>query len=452
MKPSLTLMAVLFLACAAMRAQVVPTAVGPTDLTRFARLPVSGSLRTDLHYSETSQIGNSQDGQQQSIVSGNASYTNISQRLPFSMQYGGGYGRVWAGPSNSGNVFQHLSLSQGFVERTWSLTASDNVSYSFQTPTTGFSGVPGTGDSTVGTGSTTSSDQTILTVNTRTLDNFTTVSASRRLGRSISLNVGGSAGQMRFIDGNGQDTDTLVANAGLSRRLDAHNTVSGSYAFSRYSYDGTAVVQTGAVQISHSQTESAQIGFSRQWNPKIITSASIGPQWISSSYSTGTDSSISYTASASASDSFKIGTASLSYNRGVNGGSGYMLGAESDTVSANFSRGIGKNLTVGVTGSYVRTSSLIAEELVYNSSGVSYLVPLSITPTTNARYGGAQVTRKLGKHWSAFANYTAVDQTSNTQVTETGTSSGYQTNILSGLTQVFGFGISYSPREKHFKW
>ncbi len=453
MKQSLTflLAAMLFLASAAMRAQVLPAAVGTADSGSFTRLPVSGSLRTDLRYSETSQIGGVEGGRQQSYLSGDASYTDISKRFPFTMQYGGGYGWAWAGPNNTGNVFQHLSLSQGFAERTWSLSASDNVSYSFETPTTGFSGVPGTGEPIGGTGSTTSTDQTILTVNTRMLDNMTTLSASRRLSRSTSLSVGGAAGQMYFIDGNGLNTDTLTANAGVSRRLDAHNSVTGTYAFSRFNYGGGVTSTAGALHFNDSQTESAQIGFSRQWNAKITTSASIGPQWISSSGATVQSSSISYMASASASDSFKFGTAGLFYSHGVNGGAGYMLGAESDSVGANFSRGFGKKLVVGATGSYMRTSALIAEELVYNAQGVLYLVPLNVTPTTNARYGGVQATRTLGRYFSAFANYTVVDQTMNTQVAVPNSPLGYTTNVLNGLTQVIGFGISYSPRDKRFK-
>jgi hypothetical protein len=100
----------------------------------------------------------------------------------------------------------------------------------------------------------------------------------------------------------------------------------------------------------------------------------------------------------------------------------------------------------------MRTSALIAEELVYNAQGVLYLVPLNVTPSTNARYGGVQAGRKLGRYWSAFANYTVIDQSSNTKVAVPNTPLGFTTNILSGMTQVVGFGISYSPREKRFRW
>ena len=61
---------------------------------------------------------------------------------------------------------------------------------------------------------------------------------------------------------------------------------------------------------------------------------------------------------------------------------------------------------------------------------------------TNAKFGGAQATRRLGRYLTAFANYTATDQS---------TSSLLPANTLSGLQQVVGFGIGYSPRETRLK-
>jgi len=106
-------MAILLLAAsAASRAQVVPAAIVPASTGEWSGLPVSGALHYDVRYSQTAQFGGSQDGQQMSYISGDASYANTGKRLPFSMQYGAGYGLVWAGPPSAGNVFQHLTLSQ----------------------------------------------------------------------------------------------------------------------------------------------------------------------------------------------------------------------------------------------------------------------------------------------------------------------------------------------------
>jgi hypothetical protein len=258
---------------------------------------------------------------------------------------------------------------------------------------------------------------------------------------------------MYFIDGNGENTNTLSANAGITRRLNARNSVSAMYSFSRFNYGAITSGAPSTEQISSSQVNSAQISFTRQWNRHITTSASAGPQWVSSSNSAIVPSSTRFSANASAVDTFRFGTASLMYSRGTTGGSGYTPGAESDVVMANFGRSFsfGKNLTVGVTGSYSRTSSLIAYEFEFacTINNVTYicLVPLSYKPVTDAGYGGVQATRKLGRNFNAFASYTAIDQSSNLQTPVPGSNA----TILNSMYQVISFGIGYSPREKHLK-
>ena len=405
------------------RAQLAPATPGPASDDESSGLPASGMLRYDLRYAQTAQFGGYQDGQQRIYASGDASYVNTGKRLPFSIQYGGGYGWVWAGPPSAGNDFQHLSLSQGMVGRTWNLMVSDSVSYTFETPTTGFSGVPGTGEPIGGTGTTTPPDQTILTLNTRLVDNFTTIRFGHSLDSATTLNLGGSSGQMRFIDQNGQDIDTWMADAGVTRRLNARNSFSGQYSLSRFNYVGSFQV-ANAEQISDSQANTLQFSLSRQWNPHLVTSASVGPQWISSSNSAILPSSTRISANALASDTFRFGTASLMYTRGTTGGSGYMLGAESDIAMASFVRSFGKNLTIGVTGSYMRTAGL-------SNNGV-----------TSGEYGGAQATRKLGRYFNVFASYTAIDQSSSLLNVP---------NVLNTLWQTIGFGIGYSPREIRLK-
>jgi hypothetical protein len=418
MKTTFTFLALLFAVCAAAGAQVVPEATGPG-------LPVSGTLHFDMRYSETAAFGGYLDGQQRSYLSGDAGYANTSERLPFTMQYGGGYGWTIAGPSEAGNLYQHLSLTQGIVGRSWNLTASDNVNYAFETPTTGFSGVAGSGEPIGGSGQTTPTDQAVLALNARTVDNFTTIEAGHRINFATSLNLGGSAGQLHFIDGNGLNTDVLTADAGITRRLNARSSLGGQYAFSRYNFSGGIPNSSDVTsQLSFMQLNTAQLTFNRRWNRQISTTASAGPQWISASDSTVLPSSTNAAVTASVSDSFRVGTASLNYNHGVMGGSGYVRGAENDIASANFSRKLGRSATVGLTGSYMRTADL-------SGSGV-----------TNGKYAGAQAGRRLGRDFNVYANYTAMDQSS---------SSTLSAGVLRGLTQIIGFGIGYSPRGIHLK-
>ena len=418
MKTNLTFLAFFIAASAAAGAQAVPEATGPG-------LPVAGKLDYDVRYSEASEIGGSLGGQQRAFLDGDAGYANDSKRLPFSMRYGGGYGWTFAGPPEAGGVFQHLSLTQGFEKRSWNLMASDSVMYSFETPTTGFSGVAGSGEPIGGSGSTTPTDQTVLALNTRTFDNFTTVMAGDRLDHATTLNIGGSAGQLHYIDNDGQDTDMLMADAGITRRLDAHNSMGGQYSYSRISFPGTGSTSSASTQQdSFMQIDTARLTYSHRWNRRLMGSVSAGPEWVSSANAAVIPSSTNVAASASISDSFRVGTASLNYNRGVQGGSGYLLGAETDVVSANFSRKLGRKANVGATAAYMRTAGL-------NGNGV-----------TNAKYGGVQASRQLGRDFNVFASYTAVAQSS---------SSTLSTGAFIGVTNVISFGIGYSPRGIHLK-
>ncbi|MGD0547604.1 MAG: hypothetical protein ABR991_07215 [Terracidiphilus sp.] len=452
MKPALALLALLLAASAVAAAQVPPAETGPGGL------PVSGTLICNLRYSQTAEIDGSLDGQQRSYASAEATYANLSKRLPFSMRYGGGYGKVWAGPPSAGDVYQHLMFSQGWIGRAWSLTGSENASYTFETPTTGFSGVPGSGEPIGGSGSPNQPDQTVLALNTRVFDNTASVAFGERLNGATTLSASGATGQIHFIDKNGLNTDTLLAEAGITRRLDARDSVSSQYSISHYSYSSTGF---------STLTNTVQFSMTRQWSRRLSTAASAGPLWIASS---GTSSasglavpdSTMLSLNASALYQLRRGSANVSYFHGTAGGSGYMLGSKIDSVNAGYTRDFGRSLTVGVTGSYTRSDSLIGNEILgicTNGSGSSFscLLQVDYTPVSNARYGGAQATRKLGRYLNVFANYTVFDQSANLQInaqisgggtTSTGSANA---NILNGLTQVIGFGIAYAPREIHLR-
>ncbi|MGA9070951.1 MAG: hypothetical protein WB424_11890 [Terracidiphilus sp.] len=429
-KSSLTLLATLWIAGAALSAQSTPAAAGADDSAGEDKQAVGGMLHYDLRFAQTSDFGGYQGGQQESYLSGDASFRDFSRHLPFSLQYSGGYGWLLSGPGQGGNLFQHLQLSQSVVNSAWNLTASENVDYTFETPTTGFSGVPGTGEPIGGSAPTNSTDQTILAMNTRTLDNQTAASASVRLDYATTLNFGGSVGELLYIDSNGQNTDSLASEVRVSRRLDARNSLSGGYGFSRFIYGQGPVSQPNTAQISYSQASSLQISFKRQWTRKISSTGAIGPQWISSSNSAIQPSSTQFTASATVQETFRNGGAGLAYNHGVSGGAGYLMGAENDTISGNYSRGIGRSLNVGVNGSYLRTASLSGNGVVHGE------------------YGGVQATRGLGRYFSVFANYTVMNQSSSLSTSNLSGAS----NVLNTMSQVIGFGIGYTPRELRIKW
>jgi hypothetical protein len=405
MKPSHAVMAILVTITAAPRAQVTPAATGPTGL------PVSGTLHYDLRYSQTAQFyGGTGGDTQRSVVSGEVAYANAAAARPFTLTYSGGDMWTISGAGEETGAYQHLLVSQGYLGRTWAFNLSDNVSYMPQAPTTGFSGIPGVGNLPGSPGQPT---QPILTLNTRSVNNMAGANYTHRLAHSTSLSISGSYGILRFPDGNGLETDSLQAGPQITRRLNALNSISGQYSFSRFSYPGSTISM---------ESQTAQFGYTRTWGRRLKTSVTAGPEWIHSSDSNYIPSSTDLTVNASASYDGRALSATLGYTQAATGGAGVasQVGVHNHDAYAGLTRQQGKNLTISVTGAYMRTQGL-------QQAGV-----------TNGKYGGVSATRRWGRYIIVFANYTATQQSS---------SSALPSNAISGLSQVIGFGLGYSPRE-----
>ena len=410
MKPSLILVAFLVVISAGARAQVAPAATGPTGL------PLSGTLHYDLHYTQTAQFyGGTQGNTQRSIVSGEVAYANAGTVHPFALSYSGGDMWTISGPGESTGIFQHLLASQGFLGRSWTFNLSDDVSYMPQSPTIGFSGIPGAGSLPGAPGE---PIQPILTQNTRSIHNDVSPTFTHRLNHATDLSISGSYEILRFPDSNGLEINSLQAGPRITRRLNALNSFSGQYTFTHTSYPGYTSFTMG--------TQSAMFIYERTWSRRFKTSAGAGPQWIQSSDSAVVPTSTDLTVSANATYDVGRTTAMLSYNQGASGGAGVttQIGVHNYDAMAGLSRKFGRNLNVNATGAYMRTQGL-------TQSGV-----------TNAEYGGVAVTRQWGRYIVVNANYTATHQS---------TSAALPANAISGLSHVIGFGIGYSPRETRLR-
>lgn len=408
MKTTLKILAFLFTVCAAANAQVVPAATGPRNL------PVGGNFRYALRYSQSDSMSNTFPDIQTVAASGSLEYSNNDERLPFTMDYAGGYTWTLSGPSYETGLFQHLFLSQGIDWRKWKLILHDDVSYLPQSPTTGFSGLPGTGEpiGVPNPNPTPSTSQSILTLNTHVVDNTAGGEIEHSLNFATTLIGGGSSELMRYPNGDGLNTNTQTGFARLQWRLNGRNSILASYVFSEYGYPDFYNINF--------LTNTALAGFQHQWSRNLTTIASVGPQWVSSSDQGAVPNSTNVSANASVNYQLRFTTANISYSRGTNGGGGYLLGGEVDAVQGNFSRQFGLNSTLGLTGGYSRTAGL-------TNNGV-----------TNSKFGEAQFTRQIGRRLIVFANYTGIDQTS---------TSNLPTNALGQLLQVIGFGVGYSPRQ-----
>jgi hypothetical protein len=411
MKPIIGLLALSFLGSVAGFAQVDPSATGA--------VPASGAnLVYAFRYGQSALMSSQAPTMQMSNLTATLGYRNREPRLPFTMEYGGGYIWTLSGPGYQTGQFHRLMLTQGITLRRWNAVLTNNMSYLPQSPTLGFSGIAGIGEIIGLTGTSSSTSQTILTGSTHVIDNITRGEVSHTLNYATTASVSGGYELLRFPNDDGININTVTGQAQLGRRISARTTLIASAAYTQFSYQSTIVtISTGT----------GLLGFSHRWTRNLTSDLSAGPQKIKSSVSALVPSKLSYALNADTSYKLRNSEYSAAYSHGTNGGSGYLIGGMIDTASGSMTHMFGPNTQLGLAGGYFHTVAL---------SG------LSGSGTTNAEYGGAQATWNLGNKLMVFASYSAVNQTSTSVLSGT---------ALSGLRHIIGFGFGYTSRETRLR-
>ena len=432
MKTPIALLTLLFGAAGSLLGQATPTATAGTTYNPGPALPlIDGNFQYALTGSEIVQFNN--NGSQGTgsasstssitVFSGNMEYLGKSTVHPFSMLYAGGvYISSYAGQGTT--TFQSLTASQGLVAGRWAMGVSDSVSYLPQSPTTGITGIPGIGD----LGYQTLPDpslpaQSVLTNYGSRISNTISGNIERQLTGRTSLTGSGSYGILRFISGEGYSSDQITGQVGLNHQIDRRSSVSLTAVYSIFTYNNTPTSM---------QSRGLNLGYSRTLTKELSMSVSAGPQWTNSYFaqlpgtaaSTGVavPSTLNAAATASLSYTHKHVGASLGYSRGVNAGSGVLLGGVSDSLSGSVQRAWGRNWSAAVTGAYSRTRSI---------GGTT-------AGSSNAIVGGTQVSRRLGQNFSTYGSYTYIYQTVPAYLVGQ--------NAFNGRSQSIGVGITFAPR------
>jgi len=391
-----------FSLCAVARAQVEPAAVG-----------ASAKLDYDFGYSQTADIYAGYDvPQERGIASGEIEYLNGHARTPLNLMYSGGYIAGISGKGSGTGFFQHLMISQGYQARSWSTTLKEELNFYPESPTTGFSGIPGVG---ILPGLPGQGDQPILSLNTLSLYNAVTATFMHTINYDTTFSVDGNYTSVRFPDGGGFDVNEVGVRPQVRWRLNALNSASVQYVFNRSNYLGSPFVI---------DTESVQPGLMHVWNRRLTTSASVGPEWTRSNNNFFIPPSTGIAANGEIVYTGRSLSASANYYRSVSAGAGLgtQIGIRNNDANAGVSRTFGRDLTIGATASYMNTEGLV------------------LTGVTNGEYGGVNVTRRFGEFITLSGSYTAIHQTSSLPL---------EANALKGLSQVIGFSIAYHPRETH---
>ena len=402
-------------------------AASPFGFTLPATL---GTLTYSLSGSESFVTGyGNGDVDYTTALSGNLAYLSNSTEHPFSLVYSGGYlysdvtggsaaQGVYPGQASS-TTFQSLAFSQEFQTKRWVFLIADAVSYLPQSPTTGLSGIAGVGDlgiDPVQNGL--EPDQSILTDYGSRVSNGLNGSASWQTTSRVSLEASGAWQTLRFLDGQGIDSNSYSGTFGPSYRYDERNTFAASGYYSRSTFSSyNQVIESDGVTFQYNHV----------WSRRFSTSVGAGPQFTHGSGTIPFPNQTSVSAQVSANYTGERTTGNLSYSRGSNAGSGVLLGALSDTVSAGLSRPLSRNWIVAANLGYSRSSSLAAFP--------------GFAADTQSIFGGIQGSRRISRSLSGYLSYTAIDQSvSNSAAT---------VNAFSGLNHVISAGITFSPAAIH---
>ena len=351
-------------------------------------------------------------------LSGNLAYLSKSEQAPFSLVYSGGV--VFSGvPGTSGTeVYQNVAASQVYRTRSWSFVVSDAFSYLPGSPTTGLSGVAGVGDVGVfpvqtGLGPT----ENILTNNSSRISNGLNGSATWQVTPSLDLEGSGSWQILNFTGSDpGYNTNEIGATFGPNFRIDALNSVGAQAYYQQQTYPGYANYLI--------ETEGVNATYSRAWSRRLSTSFAFGPERTHGTSLVAIPSQWNLGGNASMTYATRTTGLFANYSRGVNGGSGVIFGALSDTVGAGMTRPINRDWNLALQVNYSHDVGLAA---------VNNAVPRYDSVT-----GSAQVSRRLTETLSLYGSYSAIQQSAKNQP------AGFET-AFNGLSNTISVGITFAP-------
>jgi hypothetical protein len=392
--------------------------------------PLDGILHYSMSASQQVQFGYYGSGETTSStgLSGNLSFTAKSETKPFSTVLAGGL-LLPNGQGQGLSTFWNVAATQGIVGRRWAANISDSFSFLPQSPTTGLSGIPGVGDLGADPvqGPAAGPGGGVLTYSGDRIINSLGGSVERQIAPATSISGAGNWSIIHFLDQNaGLNNSGVSGEVALNQRLDSRSSVSVSGVYTTFSYSGPGA----GPATPDFQTKGVNLGYQRRLTRSLSMSASGGPLWISSSNSTLIPSRLALAASASLSYTRGLTNASVSYNRGANGGSGVIPGALSDIILASVARTFGRKWVASADGGYSHASGLTEYAVAGSLVGVNEVY--------DSGFGGVQVTRGFGAHYSTYASFSVQHQTSNYAA------SGF--NAFQGTSETFAVGVTFTPR------
>ncbi len=374
---------------------VQPVGVGSPAMTHnywAPRISIAGTADSNPNF-ETTSTGTPGWSGWLSIYGG-VDLHKATESNDLLLSYTGGGMFTNAAQVDSG-VIQTLSIKDKILFHRSTFTVFQQLSY-LPESSLGFagavgSGIPGVGGVT-GVGGGYTPGQSLLVPRGQNLSDSTALEWDYRLTGRTSFTAVGSYALLHYFDNDLANYGNTTLQAGYNYQLTRFDTISLSYQFSaiRYSNLGQSI-NSSTVQGVYSRRVTGKLGFQIGVGPEFVTSNTP----ITGLPRTPTVSSVTSTylsVNASVMYSLKKATITGSYNHGITGGSGVLVGAETDTLTGSITDRITRATTIGASFGYGRNNGFEVGNAAESQ-------------TFNYWFAGANVTRTLGRSVDLFANY-----------------------------------------------
>lgn len=204
-----------------------------------------------------------------------------------------------------------------------------------------------------------------------------------------SFTFAGLYGMLRFIEPGNIESNNPAWTAGYNYALSQKNTIGISYRFSIYQFLGMPQALGD---------HAAQVNYGRKITGRLALLLAAGPEVTFYRIPiAGKSQRNSVSGNAALTYAFRQGGVSLNYSHGVNGGGGVLAGASADQIGASTNRQLTRTWQGNLNFAYAKNGELT------NLSGVK-------TPAFNSWFGGAALSRPLGRDSSFSIGYQAQNQ------------------------------------------
>jgi len=338
-------------------------------------------------------VANSTGWNYVSNVGGYFDLHRLGRGSDLTFRYVGG-GLLDAQVSGLNSFYQQFEAGESLLFRRWSLHLDDLISY---LPNSSF-GFQGYGVTQSDLGNVTllnpnvAPSQSILTTQANRLSNIFLAQAEIEASQRTTFTFTGSYGVLHFMTPGYLNPTNYNFSFGYNYALSQRDTLGVSYQFNAYRFQpANAVINDSTVLVTYGHHITNRLAFQAGAGPELDSFTPAGSPAGTSRTLIGANAGLFY--------NYNRTSLSASFNRGVTGGAGILLGSNSDTAQVSASRILSRQTTLSGSFGYSFNASLP----LASPTAVSF----------QSIYAGGRFDRRIGRSTDIFVNYYYYHQLAN---------------------------------------